>query len=61
MKFNRGRSCRRGPGEWVADADFATLEHLNGSHVSESERQRHDHMVWRVKVRERSIEPPADH
>lgn len=49
------------PGDWVADADFSTLEHVNGSYVSESERQRHDDMVWRVKVRERSIEPPADH
>ena len=41
------------PGEWVADADFSTLEHMNGSYVSESERQRHDDMVWRVKVKGR--------
>lgn len=41
------------PGAWIAEADFDTLEHVNGSYVSESERQRHDDMVWRVKVRER--------
>lgn len=41
------------PGEWVAEADFSTLEHVNGSYVSESERQRHDDMVWRVKVKDR--------
>ncbi len=41
------------PGEWVAEADFSTLEHMNGSYVSESERQRHDDMVWRVKVKDR--------
>ncbi|MFA5495371.1 MAG: Rpn family recombination-promoting nuclease/putative transposase [Porticoccaceae bacterium] len=39
------------PGEWIQDADFATLEHINGSYVSESERQRHDDRVWRVRVR----------
>ncbi|MFA5630987.1 MAG: Rpn family recombination-promoting nuclease/putative transposase [Porticoccaceae bacterium] len=41
------------PGEWIEDADFSTLEHVNGSYVSESERQRHDDMVWRVRVRDR--------
>lgn len=41
------------PGEWVGEADFSTLEHVNGSYVSESERQRHDDMVWRVQVRDR--------
>ncbi|MFA5493408.1 MAG: Rpn family recombination-promoting nuclease/putative transposase [Porticoccaceae bacterium] len=41
------------PGEWIQDADFATLEHINGSYVAESERQRHDDMVWRVRVRDR--------
>lgn len=38
------------PAEWVAEADFSTLEHVNGSYVADSERQRHDDMVWRVKV-----------
>ncbi|MFA5496382.1 MAG: Rpn family recombination-promoting nuclease/putative transposase, partial [Porticoccaceae bacterium] len=41
------------PGEWIQDADFTTLEHINGSYVSESERQRHDDMVWRVRVQDR--------
>lgn len=41
------------PGEWVQDADFSTLEHVNGSYVSESERQRHDDMVWRVRIQDR--------
>ena len=41
------------PGEWIGDADFSTLEHVNGSYVSESERQRHDDMVWRLKVKDR--------
>jgi len=41
------------PGAWVGEADFSTLEHVNGSYVAESERQRHDDMVWRLKVRER--------
>src|SRR5690554_3340838 len=41
------------PGAWIKDADFSTLEHVNASYVSESERQRHDDMVWRLKVRDR--------
>jgi len=41
------------PGEWVQDADFSTLEHINGSYVAESERQRHGDMVWRVRVQGR--------
>ena len=38
------------PGAWVKQADFNTLERINASYVSESERQRHDDMVWRLKV-----------
>jgi predicted transposase YdaD len=38
------------PGEWLQEADFTTLERVNASYVSESERQRHDDMVWRLKV-----------
>ena len=26
------------PGAWVGEADFSTLEHVNGSYVAESER-----------------------
>ena len=38
------------PGAWLEQADFTTLERVNASYVSESERQRHDDMVWRLKV-----------
>ena len=38
------------PGEWLNQADFNTLERVNGSYVSESEKQRHDDMVWRLRV-----------
>jgi len=38
------------PGAWLAQADFSTLERINASYVSDSERQRHDDMVWRLKV-----------
>jgi predicted transposase YdaD len=38
------------PGPWVQDADFTTLERVNGSYVSDTDKQRHDDMVWRVKV-----------
>lgn len=38
------------PGAWLQQADFSTLERVNASYVSESERQRHDDMVWRLKV-----------
>ena len=38
------------PGEWLEQADFATLNRVNASYVSEKEHQRHDDMVWRLKV-----------
>ncbi len=41
------------PGEWIAEADFATLERVNGSYVAESNKQRHDDMVWRLRLKER--------
>ena len=37
-------------GEWLQQADFNTLERVNASYVSENERQRHDDMVWRLRV-----------
>lgn len=43
------------PGPWLAQADFASLERVNASYVSESERQRHDDMVWRLKVGQRWV------
>jgi predicted transposase/invertase (TIGR01784 family) len=41
------------PGVWVADADFATLERVNGSYVAEDQKQRHDDMVWRLRLKDR--------
>jgi predicted transposase/invertase (TIGR01784 family) len=41
------------PGEWIAEADFATLEKINASYVSETLKQRHDDVVWRVKLKNR--------
>lgn len=38
------------PGEWLKDADFTSLKRVNGSYVSDKELQRHDDMVWRLKV-----------
>ena len=38
------------PGDWVQDARFETLERVNASYVSESDKQRHDDMVWRLQV-----------
>jgi len=38
------------PGAWLEQADFSTLQRVNASYVSDSERQRHDDMVWRLKV-----------
>jgi hypothetical protein len=31
---------------WIAEADFSTLEQINGSYVAEDQKQRHDDMVW---------------
>ena len=41
------------PGEWIAGADFATLERINASYVSETLKQRHDDIVWRVRLKDR--------
>lgn len=38
------------PGPWLQAARFDTLERVNASYVSESDKQRHDDMVWRLKV-----------
>jgi len=38
------------PGDWLREADFSTLKRVNGSYVSDKEQQRHDDMVWRLKV-----------
>lgn len=38
------------PGDWAQAAQFNTLERVNASYVSDTDRQRHDDMVWRLKV-----------
>lgn len=38
------------PGDWSQLAQFETLERVNASYVSDSEKQRYDDMVWRLKV-----------
>ena len=40
-------------GEWIDEADFTTLERINASYVSATLKQRHDDVVWRVKLKER--------
>ena len=35
--------------EWVAQLDFATLEKMNGSYVSDDLQQRQEDVVWRVR------------
>ena len=40
------------PGGWITEADFSTLERHSASFVSDSEKQRHDGMIWRVRVKE---------
>ncbi|TBV11394.1 Rpn family recombination-promoting nuclease/putative transposase [Stutzerimonas kirkiae] len=40
------------PQAWVGQLDFGTLEPLNGHYVSEDMRQRHEDMVWRVRLRD---------
>ncbi|MDR1463056.1 MAG: Rpn family recombination-promoting nuclease/putative transposase [Azoarcus sp.] len=40
------------PGPWT-DADFSTLEHVNGSYVSETQKQRHDDRGWRLRMKDR--------
>jgi predicted transposase YdaD len=37
-------------GDWIAEADFSTLERVNSSYVSENQKQRHDDMVWRLRL-----------
>ena len=38
--------------DWVAELDFATLEKVPGSYVSDDLRPRADDVVWRVRWRE---------
>ena len=45
--------CDWVPGDWLAEADFSTLERMNASYVAENEKERHDDMVWRLRLRDR--------
>lgn len=38
------------PGDWSQTAQFDSLERVNASYVSDTDRQRHEDMVWRLKV-----------
>jgi hypothetical protein len=38
------------PDQWLHSLDYATLEKVPGSYVSEDFKQREDDIVWRVKV-----------
>jgi hypothetical protein len=38
------------PDEWLHSLDYATLEKIPGSYISEDLRSRADDVVWRVKV-----------
>jgi len=45
--------CDWVPGDWLAEADFSTLERMNASYIAENEKERHDDMVWRLRLRDR--------
>ena len=38
---------------WVAELDFATLEIVSGSYVTDDLRDREDDIIWRVRFRDR--------
>lgn len=40
------------PEPWVQEVDFATLEKVSGSYVSDDLRTGEDDLVWRVRLRE---------
>ena len=35
---------------WVDEVDFATLERVSGSYVSDDLREREDDLIWRVRL-----------
>ena len=39
--------------DWVNELDFATLEKLNNSYVTDEFRERSDDIIWRVRFRKR--------
>lgn len=38
--------------DWVEDLDFATLERISGSYVSDDLREREDDLIWRVRCQD---------
>jgi predicted transposase/invertase (TIGR01784 family) len=38
--------------DWVSQIDFSTLERMGDSYVSDTLRERHDDLVWRVRFRD---------
>ncbi len=40
---------------WVADIDFATLERVSGSYVTDDLRDREDDIIWRVKINGKQV------
>jgi len=38
------------PDEWLHSLDYATLERVNASYVTDDLKQRHDDIIWKVKI-----------
>jgi predicted transposase/invertase (TIGR01784 family) len=38
--------------DWVSQIDFSTLERMSDSYISDTLRERHDDLVWRVQFRD---------
>jgi predicted transposase/invertase (TIGR01784 family) len=38
------------PDEWLHSLDYSTLERVNASYVTDDLKQRHDDIIWRVKI-----------
>lgn len=37
------------PEAWVRELDFASLERVSGSYVSDDLRDRHSDVIWRIR------------
>jgi len=40
------------PEAWVSEVDFATLEKVSGSYVSDDLRTREDDLIWRMRLKD---------
>ena len=38
------------PDEWLHSLDYSTLERVNTSYVTDDLKQRHDDIIWKVKI-----------